>query len=62
MNHVWPQWIEVDLGTAATVAHLVPRLPTGWEARTQTIAVQDGATGATLAAAAAAGRTFDPGS
>ncbi|GAB7043819.1 MULTISPECIES: galactose-binding domain-containing protein [Catenuloplanes] len=58
-NNAWPQWIQVDLGAASAVTRAVLRLPAGWAARTQTIAVQDGATGATLAAAA--GRTFDPG-
>ncbi|MDR7280850.1 galactose-binding domain-containing protein [Catenuloplanes atrovinosus] len=59
-SNAWPQWIQVDLGAAAAVTSAVLRLPAGWEARTQTIAVQDGATGATLAAAA--GRAFSPGS
>jgi hypothetical protein len=60
-NHAFPQWLQVDLGTAAPVARVVLRLPPGWETRTQTLAVQgsgDGSSFRTLAGAA--GRTFNP--
>ena len=59
----FPQWIQVDLGTAAAVNQLVLRLPAGWGARTQTITITgstDGSSFGTLAASA--GYTFDPGS
>ncbi|MFF5083958.1 discoidin domain-containing protein [Actinoplanes sp. NPDC000266] len=49
----FPQWFEVDLGAAHAVTRLVLRLPTGWERRTQTIAVQGGP---------ATTYTFDPAS
>ncbi|GIJ43177.1 glycosyl hydrolase [Virgisporangium aliadipatigenens] len=56
-----PQWAQVDLGQPRAVAELVLRLPSGWAARTQTIAVQGGTDGSTFATVrAAAGYTFDP--
>ncbi|HEY0638006.1 MAG TPA: discoidin domain-containing protein, partial [Pseudonocardiaceae bacterium] len=61
-NNAFPQSITVDLGSAVTVSRVVLRLPpSGWGARTQTLAVlgsTDGATYATLAGAA--GHVFDP--
>ena len=56
-----PQWVQVDLGTAATVSQVVLKLPPGWEARSQTVTVQgsaDGAAFSTLAGSAA--YRFDP--
>jgi hypothetical protein len=63
VNNAFPQWIQVDLGQAATVARLVLKVPPSWGARTQTLAVSgstDGTAFATLAGSA--GRTFDPAS
>ncbi|MFF5229091.1 choice-of-anchor D domain-containing protein [Dactylosporangium sp. NPDC000521] len=53
-NNAFPQWIQVDLGTTATVGKVVLRLPpaAAWAARRQTVAVLDGATGAVLRPAA----------
>ncbi|MET0414666.1 MAG: discoidin domain-containing protein, partial [Actinoplanes sp.] len=59
----FPQWLQVDLGAGYAVNRLVLRLPSGWERRSQTIAVQgstDGSSFGTLAGAAAL--TFDPAS
>lgn len=56
-----PQWVRIDLGGRFDVDQVVLRLPTTWEARTQTLAVQgstDGDTYSTLAASAA--RVFSP--
>jgi len=39
-NNSFPQWVQVDLGSAATVTDVALKLPTGWEARNQTITVQ----------------------
>jgi F5/8 type C domain len=63
VNNAFPQWIQVDLGRAATVARLVLKVPPSWGARTQTLAVSgstDGTAFATLAGSA--GRAFDPAS
>jgi len=60
-NNAFPQWLQVDLGTATQVSRVVLKLPPGWETRTQTMQVQgstDGSAFTTLAAPA--GRTFDP--
>jgi chitodextrinase len=62
-NNAFPQWLQVDLGSATTVKRVVVDLPpaAAWATRSQTIAVQgstDGGTFSTLLAAAA--RTFDP--
>ncbi|MCK8677095.1 CARDB domain-containing protein [Streptomyces lichenis] len=57
----FPQWVHVDLGVSRSVKRAVLKLPTGWEARTQTLSLQgstDGSTFRTLAAST--GRTFDP--
>ncbi|OZV83869.1 xylosidase [Micromonospora echinospora] len=59
----FPQWVQVDLGTATSVGRLVLGLPpsTAWSARTQTLSVlasSDGSTWRTIVAPA--GRVFDP--
>jgi hypothetical protein len=62
-NHAFPQWIQVDLGTATAVGRVVLRLPGSWERRAQTLTLTgstDGSSFGTLSAAA--GRVFDPGS
>ncbi|GAA0917003.1 galactose-binding domain-containing protein [Virgisporangium aurantiacum] len=62
-NNAFPQWIQVDLGSGVSVNRVVLKLPSTWEARTQTLSVQgstDGSSFATLVASA--GRAFDPGS
>jgi chitodextrinase len=60
-NNAFPQWLQVDLGAAATVSRLVLRLPAGWGARTQTLSVQGSGNGSTFSTlSASAGRLFDP--
>jgi hypothetical protein len=57
----FPQWVQADLGSSLPVGRVVLRLPAGWGARSQTIAVSgstDGSSFSSLAAAAA--RAFDP--
>ncbi|WP_405901865.1 discoidin domain-containing protein [Streptomyces sp. NBC_00656] len=46
-NNAFPQWLEVDLGTAAGARDIVLTLPpaTAWAARTQTITVQGSSNG-----------------
>ncbi|GAB3501847.1 discoidin domain-containing protein [Phytohabitans suffuscus] len=62
-NNAFPQWIQVDLGTAVNVSRVVLKLPTGWGARTQTLAVQGSTNGSTFSTlSASAGRVFDPAS
>jgi hypothetical protein len=61
-TNVFPQGLQVDLGHTATVDEVVLRLPSSWEARTETLSVQgstDGTAFSTLAASQ--GRVFSPG-
>lgn len=60
-NNAFPQWVQVDLGSAQSISRVVLRLPAGWGSRTQTLSLQgstDGSAFGTLKAAAA--YTFDP--
>ncbi|GLY99356.1 lectin [Actinoplanes sp. NBRC 103695] len=63
VNNAFPQWIQVDLGTAATVGRLVLKLPPSWGARTQTLAITGSTNGTAFTTlSASTGRTFDPAS
>jgi hypothetical protein len=62
-NNAFPQWFQVDLGSATNVGRIVMDLPplSSWGARTQTILIQgstDGANYTTLVGSQ--GYTFDP--
>ena len=60
-NGAFPQWLQVDLGSSVSVNKLVLKLPTGWEARTQTIEIQGGTTSGSLSTIlAATGYAFSP--
>ncbi|WP_256334528.1 CARDB domain-containing protein [Lentzea albidocapillata] len=62
-NGVFPQWIQADLGAARSVSKVVLRLPSDWEQRTQTLAVQGSSDGSQFSdLAGSAGRVFSPGS
>jgi hypothetical protein len=57
----FPQWLQVDLGSAYRADRLVLRLPGGWERRTQTLTVQGSADGSAFTTlAGSAGYVFDP--
>ena len=61
-NNAFPQWVQVDLGSAQSAGRIVLQLPATWGARTQTLSVlgsTDGANFGTVKASAA--YTFDPG-
>jgi hypothetical protein len=61
-NNAFPQWVQVDLGSGTSIDQVVLRLPTGWGARTQTLAVQGSADGSGFTTlVGSAGYTFDPG-
>lgn len=47
-NNAFPQWLQVDLGASASIDQIVLKLPTGWETRTQTLAVQGSTNGSTF--------------
>ncbi|WP_344504603.1 choice-of-anchor D domain-containing protein [Dactylosporangium maewongense] len=38
-NNAFPQWVQVDLGSAQSISKVVLQLPTSWGARNQTIQV-----------------------
>ncbi|MFG3006532.1 CARDB domain-containing protein [Streptomyces calvus] len=57
----FPQWIRVDLGTTVEADRVVLKLPTGWEARTQTLAVEGSTDGSAFTGlSGSATRRFDP--
>ncbi|WNI16124.1 discoidin domain-containing protein [Actinacidiphila sp. ITFR-21] len=60
-NSAFPQWVQVDLGSAQSASRVVLRLPAGWGVRTQTLSLlasTDGSTFSTVQASAT--YTFDP--
>ncbi len=55
-NNVFPQWVQVDLGSATSIDQIVLKLPSGWGSRTETLSIQgstDGSTFATIVASTA---------
>jgi hypothetical protein len=60
-NNAFPQWVQVDLGSTTSIDQVILKLPMGWGARTQTMAVQGSADGTSLSTiVSSAGYTFDP--
>jgi Carbohydrate binding module (family 6)/F5/8 type C domain len=62
-NNAFPQWIQVDLGSAQSASRVVLQLPASWGARNQTLSVVasiDGASFITVVGSAV--YTFDPSS
>jgi hypothetical protein len=60
-SSAFPQWVQVDLGSAQSVGKVTLKLPPSWGARTQTLSVlgsTDGSSFTTLAGSA--GYVFDP--
>ena len=62
-NNAFPQWLQVDLGSATAVKRIVLTLPpaTAWATRTQTLSVQGSTDGGTFTPlAGSAGYSFNP--
>ena len=62
-NNQFPQWVQVDLGSAQSASRIVLQLPAGWGARDQTLSIlgsTDGVNFSTVRASAT--YTFNPGS
>ncbi|GHA23312.1 hypothetical protein GCM10010329_53400 [Streptomyces spiroverticillatus] len=63
VSGAFPQWVQIDLGTATDLTEVVLKLPASWEARTQTLSVQGSTDGTAFSAlSASAGRSFAPAS
>ena len=62
-NGTFPQWVQIDLGSTASISQVVLKLPTGWGARTETLSLQGSTDGTNFSTiVASAGYTFDPSS
>ncbi|MEV0406184.1 choice-of-anchor D domain-containing protein [Actinoallomurus sp. NPDC050550] len=62
-NNAFPQWVQVDLGSAQSASRIVLQLPASWGARTQTLSIlgsSDGTNFTTIKSSA--NYTFDPAS
>lgn len=60
-NNAFPQWIQADLGSTKALTRIVLKLPTTWEARTQTLAVLGSTNGTSFTdLVPSAGYTFSP--
>jgi hypothetical protein len=62
-NNAFPQWLQVDLGTAQTVGRIVLKLPpdSAWAARTQTLSVSGSGDGSTFTTIVGSAQyRFDP--
>ena len=62
-NNAFPQWLQVDLGTATATKRIVLTLPpsSAWGTRTQTLSVQGSTNGTSFSTiAGSAGYTFNP--
>ncbi|GAA0398160.1 hypothetical protein Acor_34700 [Acrocarpospora corrugata] len=62
VNNVFPEWLQVDLGSSVAVNRVVLKLPaSGWATRTQTLAVQGSQNGSTFTdIVGSAGYVFNP--
>ncbi|XVQ90428.1 CARDB domain-containing protein [Microbispora siamensis] len=64
-NNAFPQWLQVDLGSAVSINQVVLKLPnlSAWQTRTQTLSVLTGTTdNPTTTTVPSAGYTFNPAS
>jgi hypothetical protein len=62
-NNAFPQWVQVDLGSAQSASRIVLQLPASWGARTETLSVLGSADGTTFSTVVgSAGYSFAPGS
>ncbi|MFI5909252.1 discoidin domain-containing protein [Dactylosporangium sp. NPDC051541] len=64
-NNAWPQWLQVDLGSAVATRRIVLTLPpqSSWATRTQTLSVSGSTNGTSFTAIAGSqGYTFNPAS
>lgn len=63
VNNAFPQWVQVDLGSASSIDQVVLKLPSSWGSRTQTLSIQGSSNGSSFSdLKASASYTFDPNS
>ena len=61
-NNAFPQWAQVDLGSATQINQVVLKLPSGWGTRTETLSVQGSTDNSSFSTiVASTGYTFDGG-
>ncbi|GIH20715.1 choice-of-anchor D domain-containing protein [Rugosimonospora africana] len=62
-NNAFPQWVQVDLGSASSASRVVLQLPASWGARNQTLSVQASTNGTSwTTVTASASYAFAPAS
>jgi hypothetical protein len=60
-NNAFPQWVQVDLGSAQSASRIVLTLPAGWGARNQTLSVLGSTNGSNFSTVkASANYAFNP--
>ncbi|WP_042392969.1 choice-of-anchor D domain-containing protein [Streptacidiphilus carbonis] len=60
-DNAFPQWVQVDLGSAQSASRVVLQLPAGWGARNQTLSLTGSTDGSTFSTVkSSATYTFDP--
>ncbi|MFG1805084.1 choice-of-anchor D domain-containing protein [Streptomyces sp. NPDC049040] len=61
-NNAFPQWAQVDLGSAQSVSKVVLQLPAGWGSRNETLSIAGSTDGSTLTTLkSSASYAFTPG-
>ncbi|TVX99786.1 carbohydrate-binding protein [Cohnella terricola] len=61
VNNAFPQWVQVDLGSAVSIDQVVLKLPSGWESRSQTLSIQGSTNGTSFTdLKSSASYTFNP--
>ncbi|MFL6121172.1 choice-of-anchor D domain-containing protein [Actinophytocola sp.] len=61
-NNAFPQWVQVDLGSAQSASRVVVQLPASWEARNETLSVQGSTNGSSFTTiVGATSYAFTPG-
>jgi hypothetical protein len=61
-NYVFPDWVQVDLGTTQTADEIVLQLPAGWGARDQTLEISTSDDGVHYGLVTSGTYTFSPAS
>jgi hypothetical protein len=60
-NNAFPQWVQVDLGSAQSASRVVLQLPAGWGSRNESLSLLGSTTGSSWSTLASGTYTFAPG-